>query len=65
MCYVNTHSRLLDVRHNQHKQASCYIVSACVKSFYPEKAAFEKSYPGDIVSLMLREYGVTVSYYKA
>ena len=64
-CYVNTHSCLLDVHHNQHKQVSCYIISAYVKSFYPDEAALQKSCPGDIVSLMLRKYGVTVSYYKA
>ena len=36
-----------------------------MKSFYPDEAALEKSYPSDIVSLIVREYGVIVSYYKA
>ena len=62
---MNTHSCSLDICHNQHKHASFYMVSAWVKSFYPDEAALEKSYPSDIVSLIVREYGVIVSYYKA
>ena len=63
--YVNKHSCLLDISHNNHRQASCSFVSACLKKIFVDESVAEKFTPKDIILLMRKDHGVDISYYKA